>query len=456
MAFENLTPADVERMPSEVYRENFKSAEFRDKVNSFEESSAQRGAAPQLEAAPPRSVRDRQEGIPRAAVAPEVLGSFDPAFDEEPPAVVPVVPVAAIEPPESPVAPVAPVAPIAPAPVAAAAVVPPASEELTWEYQPTLDGIPVGGKQVFKYKTLEELRDKLTAAHTSATLELRRRRSEGLVSDTKVAEGGTPMPDMEWFETVSPDEEAALRQALVDPEKAASAKARLAESKRNAMLNQQQEEILNLKVESAARAFRMSHPEYLNVEANNSALVRYIISKKLDPTNRQNFELAYNTFRENGALFGRPEKTEVQQPAPPALVVEAPIVREEKTVPKPQAPVVTPARISEVPAPQTKRTTAPIATGLSNVDSTNEVIEPIAIPQGALIRHTVPAKTDSKGKIVAPARTYTDEQALDIMPADDYRKFIEEDRRLRRQGKAGTGFEKNVEIIEARRNLRYR
>ena len=118
--------------------------------------------------------------------------------------------------------------------------------------------------------------------------------------------------------------------------------------------------------------------------------------------------------------------------------------------------MVTPARISEVPAPQTKRTTAPIATGLSNVDSTNEVIEPIAIPQGALIRHTVPAKTDSKGKIVAPARTYTDEQALDIMPADDYRKFIEEDRRLRRQGKAGTGFEKNVEIIEARRNLRYR
>jgi hypothetical protein len=172
----NLTREAVSRMTSEAYLEAFNSPEtgdaFRKRIDVIENSPHQ---------------ATRSNGNVRGAEQPaqSVEQSFDPSFDDVPND-------AAVS---------------APAPVAA--VEPAATEEelpiLEHSYQPlSRDGKPVGGLQKFKYRTQQELINKLTAAHMASSARIRELSRDRKLDE--LASGGratkVPVPSNEVPETI--------------------------------------------------------------------------------------------------------------------------------------------------------------------------------------------------------------------------------------------------------------
>jgi hypothetical protein len=144
---EKLTRESVSRLTSEQYLEAFNDQttgkRFAAKVNEIE-------SAPRTASTPRANGRVRQD----EPSAPAPTPGFDPSFDEVPKG----GPSAAV-----------PVAAPAAAPVAATE-----EEEKVHSYQPVdRSGKPVGGKQVFKYRTQDELIQKLTAAHMASSARIR-------------------------------------------------------------------------------------------------------------------------------------------------------------------------------------------------------------------------------------------------------------------------------------------
>ena len=428
------TKNEINRMTSEEYMGwygNLKAGltpdqeAFRNFVDGTVSSEATVPAPPQIGK---RGPRDRAEV---AEVAPVAAG-FDPSFDDEP---TPPAAPAAVAPSEPPVEPSAP-----------AAVVPPAPVELpeqTYEYVITDDeGKQIGGKQVFKYRTQDELIEKLKTANIHVRRMAQKLREEQLMNGTEVPAEATAAQPLVLRERLSAEDRTAWEARLEDPSEAAKSRYVLDRDDDRAFQNKLLIDNYENRVLLAIESFKNRNRNYDSTQANATKLIGYLERRGLDPTNPKNYQNAYDALRENGIIAdvsGNQAAETVLAPAPPT-------VREEKTVPVAQVPVPAATRISETAAPQ-KRSVAQIPTGLSNADQVSEGES--AMPQ-TQHWHTVRVYLkDGKGN---PTKQYQEFHDLDAIERTDDKMLK---RFLSDQSPQGKAFRAAWDQAEAKNGKRY-
>jgi hypothetical protein len=368
------TKDQVNKMTSEQYRENFNSdPAFREFVDTGMAVSTETRPAPALK---PSNPRGRAE---LAVEMPEAVPAFDPSFDEDPNP--PAAPAVAVE---------VPVEPIVPVP---AVVVPPAPVELpeqTYEYFITDEANkPIGGKQVFKYRTQDELIEKLRDSNIHVRRMAQKLREEKLLNGTEVPAETTVAEPLSMRPVLSVEERTAWQEKLQDPATAAQAQYMLDRDDDRQVTNSQIQSNYETRVLLALESFKNRNRDYVPSQDNATKLIGYIERRGLDPTNARNYQKAFDVLRENGIITD----ASGNQVPEAALVSVPPTVREEKTVPN-VAPVEATARISDPALPQ-KRPVAQIPSGLSNADQVSDVDNPIPQPNWLTVRVYL---KDGKGK----------------------------------------------------------
>lgn len=290
----------------------------------------------------------------------------------------------------------------------------PVVPELTYEYQP-LDEFnrPLGGKQVIKYHTPDELADKL--AHQNTLLvrkmrELNKKLRLGGTDEFVPPPTATKMSElMPQFEPKNITAEAAfqLSQDLQDPAKVKDAANRLLEitvgmsgDEIRGFLTKQQFERVQLSAAQNFEEFVRFTSDYKGVDSieNRETISDWVIKHGLAPT-VDNFKLAHHELSQAGLLVGSPvQQQEPIAPAPAATpaVVPQPV---NNVAPKTQEPVVEPARISVEPQPQVQR--------------------PVKVPSGLNSSLTSGTAGDIIPQEQGLALTLHE---LDRMSADEYRK----------------------------------
>ena len=313
-----LTISELNNMPADTYRENLKDPAFLEAVNRLNNQAA-------------------QVAVPAPEVAP---------IAEE----------------------VAPITPeVAPSPV-----------ELRYEYQPTDEqGRPLGGKQVIKYTSIDELPGKLVERNTQLLRQLRKVSRDarlGINTAENIPESAQRFDNITEFKArdLNVDERFQLAQDLVDPEKFASARDRLLESaigqtpeKLRETLNNQQIMTLQLLAKQNFDIFAADTPQFYSVDPENrKTLTDWMFKNKLSPT-VENFQTAYQSLNSAGLLneapVVRPEPVTVVEPAPKA---QEPVVPESRITPVEQPQ---PKRQSQIPSGLNDRVSS--AAGASPVDA---------------------------------------------------------------------------------------
>lgn len=288
-----------------------------------------------------------------------------------------VIPVAAPEPVIDAAVPVVP---------AVEPVVVPELPELIYSWQPTDEhDRPMGGKQVIKYRTIEEFQKKSAEINTNLQRELRkvsRKQRLGIVDAVTLPTDVEKLPATLSFERkpLTPEERFELSQQLANPETVDAARDRLLES---AGYNEMQKTVADLnervKQNDAYVNFQIfvnQTPEFYAHQENVELLCDWVLKNGLNPTAR-NFALAYSTVKEQDLLISPPIVREapaaVVEVPPVAAAVETPVVL-ENTVPESQAPVAQAARIDVPEQPQTK-SQARVPSGLNSRVASNTGVE---------------------------------------------------------------------------------
>lgn len=265
-----------------------------------------------------------------------------------------------------PVQPVVPEAPVI-APV-----------EQKYSYQPKdTEGRPIGGLQVIKYTTQEELVAKLTHNHEESIRGMRdvRRKQRLGITDNEVLpaeleKAAAPIQFTEKALTV--EERFEISKQLNDPEKFTEARDRLFESSLGVKpqvlrdtLNQNTLQTRQLVARQNAIEWMSQNPSFYQCSENVTTVCEWMAKSGLEPTVR-NFEYAQSKMEEAGLLLTSPIVREV----PPVAVTPV------EVVPESQAPVVESTRISEVPIPQSstpvvEKRQSHVPSSLNNNNSSN-------------------------------------------------------------------------------------
>ena len=253
-------------------------------------------------------------------------------------------------------APVAEVAPIVEEVAPPAVVAPIAPVELRYEYQPTDEqGRPMGGRQVIKYTTPDELTMKLVEQNNQILRQLRKvNRDNRLgISQSESIPDTAQKFDSAFIELkpkdLNVDERFQLTQDLNDPEKFVAARDKLVESALGISaadlaktLNEQKLATLQVMAKQNFDIFAANTPAFYSVDnENRKTLTDWMFKNKLAPT-VDNFNTAYSSLSSAGLLNEAP----VVRPEPVPVVEPAP---------KPQEPVVAEVRIDPTPQPQVTR-----------------------------------------------------------------------------------------------------
>jgi uncharacterized protein (DUF1697 family) len=341
-----LTLQDLDNMPSDVYRKKLEDSAFCAEVDALLKSPVV-AAQPQPEGEPvDPSMPDRASQPPIRRTAEHVS--------------------------------VAPVAPVAVAPVA-----PVEQPELTYEYQPMDEfNRPLGGKQVLKYRTPDELTKKLVEQNTSILRQLRKVSREarlnqptaGLPTEAERFTGAVEFKE----KPLTADERFQLTQDLNDPEKFATARDRLLESavgvppsQLRDTLNKQQMDILQLRAKENFLMFSKDTNFLTGDNAtdkeNATTLTDWMFKNQLAPT-VDNFNLASSKLRAEGFLLEAPVVQQVVVPTPAVVPVQP-------VVPQAQEPVVQPVRINE-PAPVQPKRQSQVPSGLNDRTSSASGVSP--------------------------------------------------------------------------------
>jgi hypothetical protein len=342
------------------------------------------------------------------------------------------------------------------APVAAESAAPVELPEQTYEYQITDEqGRPLGGKQIFKYRTMDELRDKLTQAHSEATRALRRTRKDLALANVEEVPADTVKYEPPTFLPTFSNE---MRAELAQKVEAGDAEARreLEIDSQSIAINQQTELTAQTQINLAIQQFLMRNPGYFQCAENGTTLAAWINRRGLDMRDVRNYQKAYDVLNNLGALI----TSSNTQPAP--ITAEVPSVREETTEAAVASPVQSPAksqpgqaepsRITTVEPAQAKRVVVPVATGLTRNDAVAASIEPIAKPVGYNLVYREVQRTRD-GKMITAIIPHRGQAALDHMPPIEYRKMLEADILQERRTGKGTGFRETVEAIEKARKV---
>jgi hypothetical protein len=291
-----LTIESLNNMPADEYRENLKDPQFAEAVT-----------------------RLNNQAVSALAPVPEVVASTP-------------VEVAAI--PEV----------VAPTPV-----------EQRYEYQPTDEqGRPMGGKQVIKYTTQDELTTRLVEQNSQILRQLRKvnRNARLGITEAESIPDSAQRFDMNLLELkpkdLNVDERFQLTQDLNDPEKFVAARDKLVESALGISgadlakaLNEQKLATLQVMAKQNFDIFVEGSNGFYDDNDNRKTLTDWMFKNKLAPT-VENFTTAFSSLTSAGLLNEAP----VVRPEPVPVVEPAP---------KPQEPVVAEVRIDPTPQPQAKR-----------------------------------------------------------------------------------------------------
>lgn len=252
------------------------------------------------------------------------------------------------------------------APIAPAAPTPAAEIEQRYEYQPVdKHGRKVGGLQVIKYKTQDELVKKLTENHIEA-IRWGREEHAARVVGKPVEDDGSDIPadaergSVEFVELkakpLTTEERFAIIQDMQDPAKFEEGRARLFESefgvptsKVRELLNTSQVAAKQAVVEASFAEFQRDVPDFYPDVDNITKLTGWMAKHELLPTVK-NFKTAYAAMVKQDCLNIAPVVQQVATAAVPAVEPE----------PKTAAPVVPEIRISLAAEPvQAPRSQAP-------------------------------------------------------------------------------------------------
>lgn len=299
---------------------------------------------------------------------------------------------------------------------------PPELPELRYTYQPTDEsGRNLGGPQVIKYKTQDELVSKISEQNT---LLLRKLRAETRRNRLGISESEEIAPEAPRFSApaeftpreLSNEERFQLSRDLLDPEKSIEAQATLFEASvgvtpevlRNTLRNVQQS-TMEARARDEANAFVRANPEYILCQENADAINQWLARYDLAPV-LQNFQRAYETLRKQDPpiIITRNVPEPISEPAPIPVVVPAIEAAPEPVLQRTQ-PTYEPARIP---------------TGLSreNANSTGTLPAP-----GSNITYTI---MDAKGQ---PVRTFTGLAAVNAMPGEEYGNRLKRDPNFAKQ-----------------------
>lgn len=230
--------------------------------------------------------------------------------------------------------------------------------ELEYRYQPKDEsGRSLGAPQVIKYKTQDELADKLAEQNTLLIRKLREqtrknRLGEGFV-DT------LPEDTQRFGKTVelktrqlTAEERAQISRDLLDPEKCEEAQSTMFEatvgmkpSDLGTTLRELQTTNTRILAKTESDAFMASNPPnkiggYLPCLENYEAIAGWMSKNDLAPL-RQNFQLAFDTLRADGVMLmpdiseARPQPEPVVEPVVPVVSVET-VVEEIPVTPTPK------------------------------------------------------------------------------------------------------------------------
>lgn len=284
--------------------------------------------------------------------------------------------------------------------------------EQIYIYQPTdEDNRPIGGKQVIKYHTEEELREKLKEQNV---LLIRKLRQETRKNRLGVFEEETLPDDVQRFNSpaefsprdLTDDERLDISRKLLDPTTAPEAITQLMEARLGGPLDavgstmrDLQQENITMRAKLEVNAFKADNPDYYMCQDNFEAITSWMGRYDLAPV-KANFQRAYDTLKAQGALILGPP-IEVRQPESelPPVPVATPVVE----------PIV-----------------AHIPTGLTRDNSSSVGPTP---ELGSEITYTIGGKT------------YKGYEAIQVMPGEEYGRRLRTDR----------NFAKLVDKLEAER-----
>lgn len=310
-------------------------------------------------------------------------------------------------------------------------VTPVETPELSHIYQPTDEnGKPIGGKQVLKYKTTDELIAKMQDQNV---LLIRKLRSEtkktrlGIVETEEISADAPRFDaDMEFNpKQLTADQRVQLSRDLLDPERFDEVTDTLFEAKLGVKpqaigqkLNKLSADNLRLTARIEADAFVAANTDYVRDEENFKAITNWMMRYNLAPV-RSNFQLAFDTLKADGLLITAEEVVPQVIPAQttPVTPVAEPVI---EPVAEPIVPAIEPEPIV-VPKPPVAR----ISTGLTREQSADT--------------GTIRTLGDDIVYEDAQKRVYRGLAAVNKMPSDVFKHRVNHEK----------GFAQKVEKLEA-------
>lgn len=324
--------------------------------------------------------------------------------------------------------------------------VPAVLEEKRYEYQPTDEnGVAMGGPQVIKYTTTEELIQKLQENNVRLQRKLReanRRNKTGQFEPEEIPDTAPRFTEPVDFipEDLSADDLIVITQDLTNPAKVREAYRRLAKAEYGATpdrireaLKQSQQSANDNRIRVEVDKFLVNNPDYYVCTENWNTIYNWMQRFNLDPI-EDNFTMAFKRLSAADILLTGGGTVPGQGANPAAYV--APVTLPASVPPPTAVPAdlpsydntgefggeisVQPVEIvnfdPSVSAPPVQR----VSTALTN-GNTSAGTPPAQVP-GSDIVYVSPTITDSKGRVTNPSQTYVGMKALDAMPADVYEK----------------------------------
>lgn len=348
---------------------------------------------------------------------------------------------------------------ILPVAVEAAAVI----EEKRYEWQPTdEDGRPIGAKQVIKYTTEDEFRQKFTEMQNQLIRKLRNETKKnrlGILETETIEDTAPRLQNALEFKprTFSNDERAQLSRDILDPDTFDTAVTTIFEAAtgvtgeglRNT-LTSLQEDNSNLKAQREVDKFLYKNPEYVVVPENFEAITNWMVRYNLAPV-AENFQKAYDTLKASDLLVTSLEIITPVVTVPAASFTPDPVIvpKEDDILPEahlreeiplenqiPLEPV-----IPVVPV-EAKPVISRVPTGLNNSNSASNAP---SIPIGEDIVYEYIQK-DGQGRQIGEKRVFRGLAAVNAMPSEEYKRRMMTDK----------GFTKKVEKLEKEAALRRR
>ena len=282
--------------------------------------------------------------------------------------------------------------------------------ELKYEYQPVDEsGRPIGGKQVIKYTTQEELVTKLQEQNILLIRKLREQtkkvrlgieEKEELSDDVVRFAGFTEFNPRE----LSDEERYDIARRLADPTTSSQAAQELVEAQVGAPLSKIgetfhtiQQDNLTLRAKIEANAFVADNPQYFRCNENFEALTSWMVRYDLAPV-KANFQKAYDTLEAQGLLI------KGDAPVVPVVPVQEPLV---ESVPDRQ----------------------PLPTD-------TEIIQrhvPVSLNRGNSSDAGTPVAAGSEITYVLNGQTLTGLRAVGAMPSEEYKRRLLTDRNFAKQ-----------------------